>query len=199
MSLRGAEALMFYREAGVFKTSYAADMALMPLPSTRWAVVALAVLFIGVAPAVCDDYSLSVLNLILIAVVGAIGLNILVGYTDQVSIGHGAFMSVGAYTAAHLITKLHAPFWISVPAGGLMAAAIGAHQGTVSRDRHARRTAHHRMDDQPRLLGVRRHAGIDPGRPAVGVRHAAQQRLADVPVPDVLRHPGDRRYAEPDP
>ena len=89
-------------------------------------------LFIGIAPAVCDDYSLSVLNLILIAVVGAIGLNILVGYTDQVSIGHGAFMSVGAYAAAHLITKLHAPFWIAVPAGGLMAAVIGALVGIPS-------------------------------------------------------------------
>jgi hypothetical protein len=67
---------MFYRESGVFKTSYAADMALMPLPSTRWTAVALGVLFIGIAPLVCDDYSMSILNLILIAVVGAIGLNI---------------------------------------------------------------------------------------------------------------------------
>ena len=75
---------------------------------------------------------MSVLNLILIAVVGAIGLNILVGYTDQVSIGHGAFMSVGAYTAAHLITQLHAPFWIAVPAGGLMAAFIGTLVGIPS-------------------------------------------------------------------
>ena len=123
---------MFYREAGVFKTSYAADMAMMPLPSTRWAAVALGILFIGIAPAVCDEYTLSVLNLILIAVVGAIGLNILVGYTDQVSIGHGAFMSVGAYTAAHLITQLNAPFWIAVPAGGLMAAAIGTLVGIPS-------------------------------------------------------------------
>ena len=123
---------MFYREAGVFKTSYAADMALMPMPNTRWAVAALAVLFIGIAPVVCDEYTLSVLNLILIAVVGAIGLNILVGYTDQVSIGHGAFMSVGAYSAAHLITQLHAPFWIAVPAGGLMAAAIGTLVGIPS-------------------------------------------------------------------
>src|SRR4051794_28160167 len=123
---------MFYREAGVFKTSYAADMALMPLPSTRWAAALLGVLFIVIAPLVCDDYSMSILNLILIAVVGAIGLNILVGYTDQVSIGHGAFMSVGAYTAAHLVTKLDAPFWIAVPAGGLMAAAIGALVGIPS-------------------------------------------------------------------
>jgi len=70
---------MFYREAGVFKTSYAADMALMPLPSTRLAAFALAVLFVGIVPAICDDYALSIMNLILIAVVGAIGLNILVG------------------------------------------------------------------------------------------------------------------------
>ena len=64
--------------------------------------------------------------------VGALGLNILVGYTGQISIGHGAFMSVGAYTAAHLITKLDAPFWIAVPAGGLMAALIGALVGIPS-------------------------------------------------------------------
>src|SRR6202049_2111921 len=123
---------MFHRESGVFKTSYAADMALYPLPIAKWAVAASAGLFIVVAPLVCDEYSLSVLNLILIAVVGAIGLNILVGYTDQVSIGHGAFMSVGAYTAANLIVRMHAPFWIAVPAGGLMAALIGTVVGIPS-------------------------------------------------------------------
>ena len=62
----------------------------------------------------------------LIAVVGALGLNILVGYTGQISIGHGAFMSVGAYTAANLAVRLGLPFWITLPAGGLMAALIGA-------------------------------------------------------------------------
>src|SRR5258708_3090280 len=103
---------MFYRESGVFKTTYAADMALLPQPNTRWAVGGILVLFVVVAPVAMNDYGLSILNLILVAVVGAIGLNILVGYTDQVSIGHGAFMSVGAYTAANLITRLDAPFWI---------------------------------------------------------------------------------------
>ena len=43
---------MFYREAGMFKTSYAADMALMPLPGTRWAAGWVAALFIVVAPLV---------------------------------------------------------------------------------------------------------------------------------------------------
>src|SRR5438270_6555366 len=117
---------MFHRESGVFKTSYAADMALYPLPIAKWAVAAFAGLFIVIAPLTLGEYYISILNLILIAVVGALGLNILVGYTGQISIGHGAFMSVGAYTAANLVTHLHAPFWITIPAGGAMAALVGA-------------------------------------------------------------------------
>src|SRR6202790_482384 len=107
-------------------------MALYPLPIAKWAVAAFPGLFIFVLPLVLGEYYVSILNLILIAVVGAIGLNILVGYTDQVSIGHGAFMSVGAYTAANLIVRLHAPFWIAVPAGGMMAALIGVVVGIPS-------------------------------------------------------------------
>ena len=123
---------MFHRESGVFKTSYAADMGLYPLPIARWAVAAFAGLFIVIAPLALSEYYVSILNLILIACVGALGLNILVGYTGQISIGHGAFMSVGAYTAANLVTQLHAPFWIAIPAGGVMAALIGAIVGIPS-------------------------------------------------------------------
>jgi branched-chain amino acid transport system permease protein len=123
---------MFYRESGVFKTSYAADMALFPLPLARWTVAAFAGLFIVIAPLTLSEYYISILNLILIAIVGAIGLNILVGYTGQISIGHGAFMSVGAYTAANLVVHLDAPFWITIPAGGIMAALIGAVVGIPS-------------------------------------------------------------------
>ena len=123
---------MFHREAGVFKTSYAADMALYPLPIGQWSVAALAALFIVIVPLTFSEYYVSVLNLILIAIVGALGLNILVGYTGQVSIGHGAFMSVGAYTAANLITRLGMPFWVAIPAGGLMAALIGLIVGIPS-------------------------------------------------------------------
>ncbi|TMK37151.1 MAG: branched-chain amino acid ABC transporter permease [Alphaproteobacteria bacterium] len=123
---------MFHRESGVFKTSYAADMGLYPLPIAKWAVAAFAGLFIVIAPLALNEYYVSILNLILIACVGALGLNILVGYTGQISIGHGAFMSVGAYTAANLVTQLHAPFWITIPAGGVMAALIGAIVGIPS-------------------------------------------------------------------
>ncbi|HEX5318547.1 MAG TPA: branched-chain amino acid ABC transporter permease [Stellaceae bacterium] len=123
---------MFHREAGVFKTSYGADMALYPLPIAKWAVAAVAGLFIVIAPLFCSEYIVSVLNLILIAIVGALGLNILVGYTGQISIGAGAFMSVGAYTAAHLVVSLGLPFWITIPLGGVAAAAIGAVVGIPS-------------------------------------------------------------------
>lgn len=123
---------MFHREAGIFKTSYSADMALYPLPIARWTVAGLAALFVVVIPLTLSEYYVSILNLILIAVVGALGLNILVGYTGQISIGHGALMSVGAYTAANIVTRLHAPFWIALPAGGVMAALVGAVVGIPS-------------------------------------------------------------------
>jgi branched-chain amino acid transport system permease protein len=123
---------MFHRESGVFKTSYVSDMAVYPLPIAQWTMAAIAVLFIVVVPTTLSEYYISIVNLILIAVVGALGLNILVGYTGQISIGHGALMSVGAYTAANLITRMDMPFWVAVPAGGLMAAAIGALIGVPS-------------------------------------------------------------------
>jgi branched-chain amino acid transport system permease protein len=123
---------MFYREAGVFKTSYAADMALFPLPLTRWVLAAVAVVFIVVAPLTFGPYYLSILNLVLVAVVGALGLNILVGYTGLISIGHGAFMSVGASTAAFLFVLIVLPFWFSIPAFGLMAALVGMIVGIPS-------------------------------------------------------------------
>src|SRR6185437_15260584 len=123
---------MFHREAGVFKTTYTADMALFPLPVARKAVAAAVVLLVVAAPLLLGEYWLSQLNLICIAVVGALGLNILVGYTGQVSIGHGAFMSVGAYTAANLANRLGSPWPVNLLAGGLMAALIGAIVGIPS-------------------------------------------------------------------
>jgi branched-chain amino acid transport system permease protein len=122
---------MFHRESGYYKTTYAADMALYPLPVARWAVAAVAAL-LCVAPFVLHEYYVSILNLVMVATVGALGLNILVGYTGQISIGHAAFMSVGAYTAANLAVRLGLPFWLTLPAGGLMAAAVGAVVGVPS-------------------------------------------------------------------
>jgi branched-chain amino acid transport system permease protein len=123
---------MIHRECGVLKTSYEADMALYPLPIAKWTVGILAGLFFAVIPLTLHEYYLSIANLVWIAVIGALGLNILVGYTGQVSIGHGAFMSVGAYTAANLATRLDSPWPVNLLAGGLMAAAVGAVVGIPS-------------------------------------------------------------------
>ncbi len=123
---------MIHRECGVLKATYEADMALYPLPIARWTVAVIAALLFVVLPLSVHEYYLSIVNLISIAVVGALGLNILVGYTGQISIGHGAFMSVGAYTAANFAVRLDFPFWLSLPLGGLMAAAIGAMVGIPS-------------------------------------------------------------------
>ena len=123
---------MFHRESGVFKTTYASDMALYPLPIAKWTVAALALIFVVIIPLAVHEYYLSILNLIFIAIVGALGLNILVGYTGQISIGHGAFMSVGAYTAANLAVRLGLPVWLTLPLGGMMAALIGVVVGMPS-------------------------------------------------------------------
>ena len=123
---------MFHRESGYYKTTYAADMELYPLPITKTAMIVIGLLFFGLFPAIMTDYYLSVINLCAIAIVGALGLNILVGYTGQISVGHAAFMSVGAYTAANLATKLDLPFWLTLPAGGFMAMGVGLIVGLPS-------------------------------------------------------------------
>ena len=123
---------MIHRECGVLKTTYEADMALYPLPIAKYTVAAFAVLFLLIIPLTLHEYYLSIANLVWISVIGALGLNILVGYTGQVSIGHGAFMSVGAYTAANFVTRLDSPWPINLLAGGLMAALVGAIVGIPS-------------------------------------------------------------------
>ncbi|MGH7401117.1 MAG: branched-chain amino acid ABC transporter permease, partial [Candidatus Rokuibacteriota bacterium] len=65
---------MIHRECGVLKTSYAADMALYPLPIAKWTVGVLAVIFFAVIPLALHEYYLSVANLVWIAVIGALGL-----------------------------------------------------------------------------------------------------------------------------
>jgi branched-chain amino acid transport system permease protein len=123
---------MIHRECGVLKTTYEADMALYPLPIARWTVAVIAVAVFGVLPWVVGEYYLSIINLVSIAVVGALGLNILVGYTGQISVGHGAFMSVGAYTAANFAVRMGLPFWATLPLGGLVAGVVGAVVGIPS-------------------------------------------------------------------
>jgi branched-chain amino acid transport system permease protein len=82
-------------------------------------------LLLGVVPFLAGPYTLYIINYIGIAAIAAIGLNILIGYTGQISLGHGAFFGVGAYAAAILATRVGFPFWASVFAGGGITAMVG--------------------------------------------------------------------------
>ena len=116
---------------GDFKESYAADEALFRTPTARaWLGVLLAAL--AVFPFLAGDYLLYLANLVGVLAIGALGLNILTGYTGQISLGHAAFMGVGAYAAAVAATRFAAPFWVAVPVGGIAACLAGAVVGVPS-------------------------------------------------------------------
>ena len=122
---------MLNRECGVYQTTYEGDMALYPLPLARYSTLA-ALVALVLLPLVADSHMMALINLMVLASIGAIGLNILVGYTGQVSLGHGAFMMVGSYTAAVLTVRYDVPFWLGLPAGGAVAALVGTFFGIPS-------------------------------------------------------------------
>jgi branched-chain amino acid transport system permease protein len=74
-----------------------------------------------------------VLDTILIAAIGALGLNLLTGVTGLISVGHAGFLGVGAFTSALLATRAGVPFWLSVPLAGLVTAGVGVVVGLPSR------------------------------------------------------------------
>ncbi len=76
-------------------------------------------------PVVASNNWITVANLTMVAIVGSVALMILTGLTGQISLGHAAFLAIGAYTAAVLGTQLHLPFWLILPASGVLAAAVG--------------------------------------------------------------------------
>lgn len=71
------------------------------------------------------DYVAYMLNMIFINIIAAVGLNILSGFTGLISLGHAAFMAIGAYTSSILTVKLGVPFWIALPASGALTGLIG--------------------------------------------------------------------------
>ena len=125
---------MFYRENGQFKSSYRADLALFPIAQDRWAMLALAAICFVAVPMGVSDYAFrAVLIPFLILSLAAIGLNILVGYCGQISLGTGAFMAVGAYAAYNLQVRIDGmPLVLSILGGGVAAMALGVVFGIPS-------------------------------------------------------------------
>ncbi|GAB1385585.1 branched-chain amino acid ABC transporter permease [Melaminivora sp.] len=118
---------MFYRENGQFKTSYRADQQIFPIAQDRIAILALVAAVFILVPLFASDYLYrAILIPLVIMSMAALGVNILVGYCGQISLGSGAFMAVGAYGAFNFFVRF--PGMPLIPAlilGGLCATFFG--------------------------------------------------------------------------
>ena len=114
-----------FRPCGNYRIQYREELAVFETDFGRlWAAVGLAALF-ALVPWIATPYLLYVVNCIGIAAIAAIGLNILVGYTGLISLGHGAFFGVGAYAAGILSVTYGIPFLAVIPVAGLVTAVVG--------------------------------------------------------------------------
>jgi branched-chain amino acid transport system permease protein len=125
---------MLYRENGQFKTSYASDQQILPIVQDRWFMLALIAVAYLAVPALASDYLfLSLIIPFVILAIAAIGLNILVGYCGQISLGNAAFMAVGAYAAYNLVVRVPGlNFLVVLVLAGVIAAAVGVLFGIPS-------------------------------------------------------------------
>lgn len=122
---------VFCMRIGDYKETYAADEAVFRTGTVRfwlWVLAAALCVF----PFLAGDYLLYMANLTAVAIIAAVGLNILTGAAGQISLGHAGFVGVGAYTAAILTTKLGLPFLVCLPLSGLVAAGVGILVGAPS-------------------------------------------------------------------
>ncbi len=118
-------------ESGVFHSTYKEDMRLRPTPLMRIRIIVVIVLIAGF-PFLANNYQLTLANQVGIFAIAAIGLNILTGFTGQISLGTGGFMAIGAYGSGLLVTHLGLPWWLTIPIASLVTAAVGAIFGLPS-------------------------------------------------------------------
>jgi branched-chain amino acid transport system permease protein len=125
---------MFYREAGQYKTSYAADQATFPILQDRIGIaIILALAFVAVPMTMSSFTISSVMIPVLIFSLAAIGLNLLTGYTGLISLGTGGFMGVGAYACYKLTTWFpDVNIILLILSSGFVAAGVGALFGLPS-------------------------------------------------------------------
>jgi len=118
---------------GVFNTRYESDLAILRT-KTQWFLLALGIVLLFTFPLMPfgTAYWLSWLTRVAITIVAVLGLHILLGLCGQVSIGHAAFLGVGAYTVAVLATKYDVNGWLCLPLSGLAAGVVGVFFGLPS-------------------------------------------------------------------
>src|SRR5216110_1692416 len=110
--------------SGDFRTSYAADTTIFPTRTSRNAAIA-GVILLCFAPQIFSAYWLSISIQIGIFAIAALRLNILVGFTGQISIGHAAFFLLGAFTSAYISNNSPIPVFFAIPLAGVVTAMVG--------------------------------------------------------------------------
>jgi len=105
-------------------TSYEDDQKLFPDRWHKIALVAGGLFLLGIL-LLADNQWLTIANLTLVTIVGALGLTIVTGFTGQISMGHAAFLAIGAYTAGIGSSRFGLPFWLLLPVAGSLAALVG--------------------------------------------------------------------------
>ena len=108
----------------IFKTDYDQDIRLFKHGGYAWSYGALLAVVL-LAPLLVGAYLQSQLVFVFIYAIIGVGLLILTGFTGQVSLGHAAFLAIGAYTTAYL-QRLGVPFLVYLPLSALIAGAVGA-------------------------------------------------------------------------
>ena len=125
---------MLYRENGQFKTSYKADQQIFPILQDRVLILALVALAFVAVPFMASEYVFrAVLTPFLILSLAALGLNVLVGYCGQISLGTGAFMAIGAYGAYNFFVRVPGmPLIAALLLGGACSTVVGVLFGMPS-------------------------------------------------------------------
>jgi branched-chain amino acid transport system permease protein len=110
--------------SGYFRTGYAADLALV---GTHAAVMWLAVFLLALLafPLIASPFQLDLACQVFLACIGSLSLMLLTGYAGQISLGHAGLIAAGAFTVGILFREMHAPFWLTLPAAGLVGVLLG--------------------------------------------------------------------------
>ena len=112
------------RPCGDFRTSYKQDNTIFETKTIRWVTI-FTIIALCFAPLLVDGYYITLLIQISYLGIAALGLNILVGYTGQISLGHGAFFGFGAFASAWLNTSFNIPVFLCIPLAGFLTMGVG--------------------------------------------------------------------------
>ena len=93
--------------------------------SIPWIRIVLGLILACIMPFFISNYSVFQASMVLSYAIALVGMNILIGYSGQISLGHGAFMAIGAYTSAILMDKMNIPYWMTIPIAAFICFVVG--------------------------------------------------------------------------